>query len=167
MYVVDSDGQNLHSITPGAWGMPHDPDWSPDGGKIVYVNTGILYTVDGDGKNEQQLTTPQGVDSDDFPAWSPDGRWVAFERTLYDLVAGTRNEEIYITKSDGTGQPTRLTNYPGDDTTPSWSLENQHIAFASDIGNKNLEIYKMDITGNNLERLTYDSGFDRMPNWGR
>lgn len=44
-----------------------------------------------DGSGERRLV--QGVDYFDPPAWSRDGRWIAF----------TRSEAVYIIRPDGSG----------------------------------------------------------------
>jgi Tol biopolymer transport system component len=42
------------------------------------------------------------------PAWSPDGRWIAFDTTR------NGNVEIYVISPEG-GAPRRLTNHPSND----------------------------------------------------
>ena len=69
----------------------------------------------------------------------------------------------YVSKRDGNGEiyvmylPTkvshRLTNDPRSDWSPTWSPDGQWIAFASDRAGM-FAIYKMDINGANLQRLT-------------
>jgi Tol biopolymer transport system component len=39
------------------------------------------------------------------------------------------NAEIYVMNADGSGDPVRLTNFPGLDTKPSWSPLGDRIAF--------------------------------------
>ena len=58
------------------------------------------------------------------PAFSPDGRQVAFTWT----GAGNDNFDIYV-KLIGEGTPLRLTTNAGRDTSPSWSPDGRHIAF--------------------------------------
>ena len=63
--------------------------------------------------------------ADDFaPAWSPDGRRIAF------VSNRDGNDEIYVMNADGTAV-TRLTMNPGEDGGPIWSPDGKQILFVS------------------------------------
>lgn len=64
--------------------------------------------------------------------------------------------EICTLKLDGSGYK-RLTNNNYWDLYPTWSPDGTQIAFLS-FRNENLDIYKMDADGSNIEML-FDSGF--------
>ena len=72
---------------------------------------------------------------DDSPAWSPDGRRIAFTSER------DGNAETYLMNADGSN-PVRLTDNPAWDLFPAWSPDGARIAFASD-RDGNLEIYLM------------------------
>ena len=103
------------------------------------------------GTNPTRLT--DGVWDRD-PAWSPDGRKIAFSGYPEEL-----NFEIYVMDADGKNQ-TRLTTWSpdnfGGDTHPSWSPDGQRIAFVSqkDLDLVMDDIYVMDADGKNQKRLT-------------
>jgi dipeptidyl aminopeptidase/acylaminoacyl peptidase len=66
----------------------------------------------------------QGRGENMEPAWSPDGRWIAF--------ASRRDggdPEIYLMLADGTN-PMRLTASTTDDVNPTWSPDGKTLAFA-------------------------------------
>src|SRR3990172_2669287 len=72
-----------------------------------------IWVMNGDGANPVQLTNNPG--NDIFPAWSPDGRKIAFAS---QVVPGDRTStEIFVMKADGTGQ-TRLTFNAVNDIRP-------------------------------------------------
>jgi dipeptidyl aminopeptidase/acylaminoacyl peptidase len=71
----------------------------------------------------QRLTDSPGGDL--LPAWSPDGRWIAF----VSLRDG--NPEIYVMAANGWGQ-TRLTYAPGGDWRPAWLPDSRHLVFTTD-----------------------------------
>ncbi|MGH9409724.1 MAG: peptidase S41, partial [Vicinamibacterales bacterium] len=62
--------------------------WSPDSKKLVYVSdrngTDHLYEYDFVASKEKQLT--KTATSDDHPLFSPDGKWLAFQRGETELM---------------------------------------------------------------------------------
>ncbi|MDE2663035.1 MAG: hypothetical protein OXI39_08535 [Gemmatimonadota bacterium] len=102
-----------------------------------------------------QLTDNNALDSN--PAWSPDGRRVAFQSDR------DGNIEIYVMNADGSGQ-TRLTNNSASDGSPAWSPDGRRIAFQSD-RDGNEEIYVMNADGSSQTNLTSDPALDSNPAW--
>ena len=78
------------------------------------------------------------------PAWSPDGRKIAFSRD-----GPGSNDEIYVINADGSGQR-RLTQ---SGRQPLWSPDGQKIAFRSK-RNGNDDIYVMNPDGSGQRNLT-------------
>jgi hypothetical protein len=74
--------------------------------------------MDADGSNAMRLTFDPAADNK--PAWSPDGRKIAFHHG----PAGSR--DIYVMNADGSG-PTQLTVDPGDDIQADWQPCNDHV----------------------------------------
>ncbi len=91
-----------------------DPDYSPDGSKIVYSsyapgdNQNLeIYVYAGSGSPPLRLTN--GAARDVQPVWSPDGTKIAFQS----------NSKVYTMNADGTS-PTRLTSGSDFESQPSW-----------------------------------------------
>ncbi len=185
IYVMDNHGGNQRNLTNN----PADdrfPSWSPDGKRIVFMSDrdghvpkgGVLpnfeiYVMDADGSNQQNLTNHPSHDIS--PAWSPDGKRIAF--TSYrdghvHAIHGWPTAEIYVMDADG-GNPQHLTNDLNDDRFPSWSPDGKRIVFSSErdghfIGDFEItssEIYVMDADGGNQQRLTENRKNDWHPSW--
>jgi len=81
--------------------------------------------MDADGSNQTRLTRDLALDGS--PAWSPDGRRIAFHS------GRDGNMEIYVMDADGSKQ-TRLTDHAAGDGSPAWSPDGSKIAFQSGRG---------------------------------
>jgi Tol biopolymer transport system component len=182
IWVVDADGSGLRRLTGSKVGCQPElgtcdgqPAWSPDGefiafsrasGRIVddMVPRWSIMIMRKDGTHVRrvtQLTKPaQGEDS--APQWSPDGRYLVFERhNVRDAkpVAGVALWTIDLKK----GTERRITPWrlrAGD--TPDWSPDGRRILFHSNNQPKkdgisgNLYTIRPDGTG--LKQLTFASG---------
>lgn len=95
-----------------------------------------IYLVDADGSDLTRLTNDPGGDLS--PAWSPDGKRIAFVRTSVD---GTESSKtfIHVMNADGTGQ-TRL----AEGFSPFWSPDGERIAFLAQQG-ENTEVWNPDL----------------------
>jgi Tol biopolymer transport system component len=121
----------------------------------LLVGQSNFYLLWPDGRQPVRLT--EGDDRNLLPAYSPDGRTIAFTSDR------DGNYEIYRMNADGS-QVRRLTRNGGGNRAPTWSPDGLHIAFDSD-RDGNHEIYVMDADGSNPINLTKHPGYDADPAW--
>lgn len=110
--------------------------------------------------------------SEETPAWSPDGRRIAFHADR----EGSR--DIYVMDADGSNV-VQLTSDPFSrayflrsptDATPAWSPTDDRLAFSSGRDNRmmsyvDLDIYTMAADGSGLTVLTPGDAVDLSPCW--
>ena len=89
------------------------------------------------------------------PAWSPDGKWIAF----------SMQGDIWKVPATG-GKAIALTKGPSTYFEPAWSPEGKWIAFSMDT-NGNLDLGMVGADGGDVTRLTSGREVDIEPAWTR
>ncbi len=79
------------------------------------------------GPQEAQRLT-DGDWSDTSPAWSPDGKWLAFASARHDTRDVDNTSDIWVVRASG-GRARKITGSRGPCGAPRWSPDGQHIAF--------------------------------------
>ncbi len=100
------------------------PTATADGATIAFQAAGHIWAQDGENGSPHRLT-PKTFEQLEFaPAWSPDGRSLAFV-TWDDTGRG----HVWKVPSSG-GAPVRLTKEPGDYVDPVWSPDGRSVIVA-------------------------------------
>jgi Tol biopolymer transport system component len=148
IWRVHPDGSGLERLTTET-SMEDAGTLSPDGTKLAFVSTqgGARTTniwimdlksrrsrnLTGDGKSEPSPT----MNSNFRPAWSPDGKWIAFTSDRGEKWGGaemgagaghTHPTSLYVVRVDGTGLRRLTSSTPETSTgTPKWSADGKKI----------------------------------------
>lgn len=152
IYVVSATGARRHAITH-ADGYAQSPSWAPDGSRIVFSASGgrfgqsndpscapNLWVVRPDGSGLRRLVRG-GVE----PAYSPDGRHIAFVRP------DARDRPwLYIVESSG-----RDLRRIGLGAHPSWSPDGRYLVVERGVGlNRIADVWSLRVSDARATRLT-------------
>jgi len=122
--------------------------------RIAYVtraaNRYALRIADADGEGGQvALASPQPIIS---PAWSPDGRWLAY-------VSFEAGKAVVMVQDVMTGDRRSLANFRGSNSAPAWSPDGRRLA-ATLSRDGVAQLYLIDVVGGDLRRLTQTGAID-------
>lgn len=97
-----------------------------------------LYVLNVHTSDENTKKNPTQITSGDFdesePAWSPDGKSIAFTSNRSENPDGMPNSDIWIVSADNSDQGKTLlqvTKNPREDSNPVWSPDGQTIAYVT------------------------------------
>jgi TolB protein len=156
------------NITDDASQIDDDPDWSPDGTRIVFTSHSVLDTGAGnhfktaeiwsmnpDGSGRIRLTFND--EEERAPAWSPDGTKIAFSCRALWLNSGT-DFEICLMDADGSNV-TALTDNTTSELTVNWTPDGSKLVFhQGNVGGSGFsQLFMMNVDGTDVQQLTYTS----------
>jgi len=112
-----------------------------------------LWSVPRDGGEAARLTSGTGTETD--PAFSPDGKLVAFTGE-YD-----GNVDVFVVPASG-GVPKRLTWHPAPDRVLGWTPDGKRIIFSSPRTSYSRfnEMFTVPVEGGVEEKLPFPSGYE-------
>ena len=157
------------NITNNPLTIDDDPDWSPNGQKIVFTShltsdnpinsiTAEIYVINADGSGAPTRLTFNS-EEERAPAWSPDG-----SRIVFSCRRGGSDFEICVMNADGSAQ-VQLTNNTVGDLTPTWSPNGQQILFHRLVAGR-FQLWVMNADGTGQTQLTNAPGHNFLAHWG-
>jgi RNA polymerase sigma factor (sigma-70 family) len=181
IYIMSADGSNMKRLTSGP--VDWNPTWSPDGKQIAFQRdtyeqnpdgeweqkNWAIYVVNADGSNLRRLgeafqcrKVGDRITGGGMPAWSPDGRQIAYYDYPIDRPA--------VCVMDANGENRKTLYWWGGNMGMDWSPNGDKIVFASSQDSwknwKGTDIYVINADGTNLRRLTQPGpSFYQDPAW--
>jgi Tol biopolymer transport system component len=184
LWLINSDGTGIRKLPHPKGSEDSDPDWSPDGTRIAFDRCAQkceIWVMKADGTGAKRLG-PDCLNSRHdscvdraFPAWSPDGKRIAFGQGQLEN-GKIKFAEIFLMNANGTGvgQVTRVTAaspFAVDVLRPAWSPNGKQLVFevehlaAADPPNRHA-LFIVNTDGTELRQLTdwgFNAGDD--PDW--
>ena len=141
LVVFNADGTNPTIISKYKYDLA-DPAWSNDGKKVTYVGPSdlndptnpekaeifqaSLNAASGLMENQVRLTFDDKYCYD--PAWSPDGKWIAYSKGAFVNLIFTQDHDIFKCKPDGSADV--LVLHDGKvNGVPSWTPDGSRLLF--------------------------------------
>jgi Tol biopolymer transport system component len=128
-------------------------DWSPDGrflatsDRTSAQDEASVFLISTETGEKRRLTPPHPGTHDVQPAFSPDGKMVAFIRGIPTVQTG---HQILLQSVDG-GEPTLLTVSEGFITDLDWMPDGSALIFALDLSS----LWRLSTSGGKPERLPF------------
>jgi Tol biopolymer transport system component len=145
----------------GAAGSDIAPVWSPDGASVAFLRVedgrGECMVVPAAGGAERKVADCAAAAEMEQPppavAWTPDAQ------SLVVAIAGENQLPAIALVPAAGGAPKTLTNPPQGtqgDSTPAVSPDGKTAAFVRTSSAEDADIFTCDLSGGNLQRLTFD-----------
>ena len=143
------EGYELPTLAAG----PTDPAPSPDGRSVAFAARGWLWLLDLETRVARRLTSGQSVDA--RPAWSPDGRQLAFVRDY--------SRETWIAVLDvASGEERAVADAPGIEIDPAFTPDGAALVYAA-AGPSGIGLRRLDLATGTSEALTDAPGLAVAP----
>jgi len=161
LYVMRVDGGSAIEITAGYPADDEQARFSADGNQLVFRSSrdgGGLFVMGATGESVRRITD-EGFD----PAWSPDGRSVAYsmEAALDPYDRKTQLAALWIVDVT-TGQKRKLPVKDG--LQPAWSPDGERIAYWANTGGQR-DLWTIAAAGGEPVAVTDDEPTDWSPEW--
>src|SRR5215510_448248 len=122
---------------------------SPTGARAVFEARGEIISVPADKGNARNLTNSPGV-ADRDPAWSPDGKWIAYFSDESGEYA------MHLSPQSGLGEVKKINlgNPPSYFYSPVWSPDSKKIAYTRQLKNRMCAVFVHSLDSGKSTQIT-------------
>jgi Tol biopolymer transport system component len=192
VFLVNEDGSDLRQLTHSSgkrkrtpWDWSANPSWSPDGMFIAFAGSRDcdapwctirqIFLIRADGTGERKLTSSTAPNA--FPAWSPDGGKILFERSggkwgPHDSNGVSRwvdSGQVDLYRVNPGGRRKRKVARIGNEldhcVCAAWSPDGTRIVYEAAGTKGKSDIYVISADGTGKTRLTTHRARDENPDW--
>jgi hypothetical protein len=159
LYRVESFPAKGHPVIPEKLletpGEEYSPRISPDGRQLLLSSfrkgRWEIWLWNASLTDGRPIFNKQGGTAGS-PAWSPDGKWIAFDARITNAAA-----DVWIVPASG-GEPHVLVNDPGEDIAPCFDPTSQWVYFTSN-RTGSLQLFQVPVGGGIATQVTQGGGF--------
>lgn len=170
LYLFDLASRRGVLLIPGDFDEAM-PSWSPDGQTVAFTskrgsdpdrgnNWDVFTIAAAPGAVPQQLTTFEGSDGDPYydsrPAWSPDGKWIAYLRGGAPKLISYGVERLAVVSSAGGAERVVSPDLDRWVSEPRWSEDGKSIVFLLE-DDRNYHLARVPAEGGPVERIVSGS----------
>ena len=126
VWLMDADGDNQRQIVE----IGRNPSWAPDGDRFVardyWAETLDIYTLNAARDDWAEVDNIVTRGNPAFPAWSPDGKYIAY------VDRGEDSLYVYDVVRERSTRIVRRSTQEDDMSYPTWGPQSNRIVFAGE-----------------------------------